>query len=100
MNPVHLFTGLTFITVIAAYFSALRLFEFGFIQKNWYKITEWILWIATAIAWMVDIVFLKSYFTNDITLGAQFIIQIVLNAVLIFWPAAILGLFVKCRPDI
>ena len=101
MNPVCLFTTLTFITVIAAYFSALRLFEFGFTQKSWYKIVEWCLWIATGAVWIADIVFLKSYFTSDITLGAQFIIQIVLNAVLIFWPAAFRGLFVKCvRPDI
>ncbi len=99
MNPVYLFTGLTFVTIIAAYFSALRLWEFNFIGKKWYKVTELVLWILTACVWIADIVFLKSYFTSDITLGAQFIIQIVLNAVIIFWPPAILGLFVRFRPN-
>lgn len=95
MNELYLFTGFTFITVIAAYFSGLRLLEFDFIQKNWYKVTESILWFVTVGAWVADIVFLKSYFTSDVTLGAQFVIQVVLNAVLIFWPPAILGFFIK-----
>ena len=100
MNPVYLFTCITFITVIAAYFSGLRLFDFKFVSKNWYKIIEVVLWVLSACAWIADIIFLKSYFTSDVTLGAQFIIQIVLNAVIIFWPATIIGMFVRFRPEV
>ena len=98
MNTIHWTTiFLTFITVITSYFAMMKIFDFDFTKNSWYSKTRNILWIATAVSWIVNAFILKSHFTSDITVGTQLLIQIVMNAVFIILPIAIFALCVNFR---
>lgn len=98
MNTIHWTTiFLTFITVITSYFAMMKIFDFDFTKNSWYSKTRNILWVVTAVAWIVNAFVLKNHFTSDITIGAQLLIQIVMNAVFIALPLMIFALYVNFR---
>lgn len=87
----------TYFTVIASYYTMMSIFDFEFVKKPLYSKIKYVLWIATALMWIIDIVVLKSCLTSDIAIGTQFIIQLVLNAVFVALPMAIFALIVNIR---
>ncbi len=98
MNTIHWTTiFLTFITVFTSYFAMMKIFDFDFTKNSWYSKMRNIFWIVTAVAWIVNAFILKNQFTSDIAIGAQLLIQIVMNAVFIILPLMIFALYVNFR---